>query len=84
MKKLIAILLSCILGITLLVGCGDKKEVVKESQNQEETVSKNKLTESDKNLLKKSYYDFDGNERTQFAEMEEKFNNMTDNEKKSI
>lgn len=37
MKKIIAILLSCILGTTLLVGCGDNKEIVKEPQKQEES-----------------------------------------------
>lgn len=82
MKKMIFILLATMLGATLLVGCGDKKDTPKESQKQEETASKNKLTESDKNLLKKSYFDFNGDERTQFAEIEEKFSEMTSDEKK--
>ena len=82
MKKIISILLSCVVITILFAGCGGKNETPKEMQKQEETVSKNKLTESDKNLLKKSYYDFDSNERTQFAEIEEKFNKMTDSEKK--
>ncbi|AQM61297.1 hypothetical protein [Clostridium baratii] len=83
MKKIISILLSCILVATLFVGCGDKKESKADTTYQEqEAIDKNKLTESDKNLLKKSYYDFDGDERTQFAEIEEKFNKMTNDEKK--
>lgn len=42
------------------------------------------LTSSDKELLKKNYDKFDGNQRTQFAEIEEKYKKMDSKEKESI
>lgn len=53
MKKIIAILLSCVLGATLLVGCGDKKDTVEESKNQNV-----KAEESQENPIEKLKSDF--------------------------
>lgn len=48
------------------------------------TQNNNLLTSADKDLLKKSYKDFSSNERTKFAEIEEKYSKMLDSDKQSI
>ncbi|MEG0577987.1 MAG: hypothetical protein RR500_09030 [Bacilli bacterium] len=80
MKKIIAILLSCILGATVFVGCGDKKETSKESDNQNvkvEEKQKNPIDEL-KNDFKKAGLKVGDNETLAFdmvgATSGEKFN----------
>lgn len=43
-----------------------------------------KISDSDKELLKKSYSAFDSQQRTQFAAIEEKYNKLTDTEKEEF
>lgn len=53
-------------------------------QQSNSSVPKNTLTQSDKELLKKSYFDFDSKQRTQFAEIESKYSKLDEAERASV
>ncbi len=65
-------------------GSDDNKTTKDTSSKPAVEQNKNELTSSDKELLKKHYKDFNVDERTQFAEIEDKYKKINDNEKQQI
>ncbi|EDS78160.1 hypothetical protein CBC_0675 [Clostridium botulinum C str. Eklund] len=68
--------------IAVPTGQANKDTQVNNTTKIEE--NKNLLTEKDRELLKKHYKDFDVEQRTQFAEIEDKYKKMNDSDKKAI
>lgn len=81
-KKLMCFLLSTIIIGGTFVGCGSKQTENSKSvsQSQEQT-AENKLSESQEKLLKGKYSDFDGDERTQFADLESAYSKLSNEAK---
>lgn len=66
-------------------GGGDKDGQLKNGESKQTIQqNKNELTSSDKELLKKNYKDFNVEQRTQFAEIEDKYKKMSDTEKEKV
>lgn len=56
---------------------GKEIEVTKIEKNVEEKTSTNELTDAERNLLKKSYSDFNSSERTDYASILERFQELS-------
>lgn len=80
----IVLVLTFITSIALKPNTGDTSDTGAIADASQETQNKNTLNNSEKELLKKSYFDFDSNQRTTFAEIEEKYNRMDYKEKEDI
>lgn len=77
---------SIVLSIIAFIAVPTKSNTKKDVKTSNEITAENKsiLSSKDKELLKKHYKDFDDAQRTQFSQIEKKYQNMSEKEKESI